>query len=454
MGVIRVKKRRKMTTAQILILGFLCVILIGASLLHLPLSSRSGAPVPFADCVFTAVSATCVTGLVVTDTALTWSGFGQAVILLMIQIGGLGFMTLAVMLSNLMRRRVSARERVILANSYNLISFEGLMPFVRRIFGGTLLIELCGAVALSFRFIPLYGWGKGIWRSVFHSVSAFCNAGFDLMGEESGAFTSLTSFVRDPLVNITVMLLIMIGGIGFVVWDDILYYVKERRRFSVYTKLVLTVSAILWIGGALIVAIPEWNNPATLGMMSPGEKIMASLFQSVTFRTAGFNTISLGDMHTLPKLASVLIMFVGGASGSTAGGVKVGTVGILVYAAVLHACGRKHITVFRRTVPSDDAIRAFTVVTVQFLVTVIGALFLIGDGAELMTALFETFSASATVGLSLGLTPTLSSASKVVVMILMFFGRVGILTIATLLSDKEVREKNQMQYADTHLMIG
>ena len=448
------KKRRKMTTAQILILGFLCVILIGASLLHLPLASRSGAPVPFADCVFTAVSATCVTGLVVTDTALTWSGFGQAVILLMIQIGGLGFMTLAVMLSNLMRRRVSARERVILANSYNLISFEGLMPFVRRIFGGTLLIELCGAVALSFRFIPMYGWGQGIWRSVFHSVSAFCNAGFDLMGSESGAFTSLTSFVRDPLVNITVMLLIMIGGIGFVVWDDVLYYVKERRRFSVYTKLVLTVSAILWIGGALIVAIPEWNNPATLGMMNPGEKIMASLFQSVTFRTAGFNTISLGDMHTLPKLASVLIMFVGGASGSTAGGVKVGTVGILVYAAVLHACGRKHITVFRRTVPSEDVIRAFTVVTVQFLVTVIGALFLIGDGAELMTALFETFSASATVGLSLGLTPTLSLASKIVVMILMFFGRVGILTIATLLSDKEVREKNQMQYADTHLMIG
>lgn len=448
------KKRRKMTTAQILILGFLCVILIGASLLHLPLASRSGAPVPFADCVFTAVSATCVTGLVVTDTALTWSGFGQAVILLMIQIGGLGFMTLAVMLSNLMRRRVSARERVILANSYNLISFEGLMPFVRRIFGGTLLIELCGAVALSFRFIPMYGWGQGIWRSVFHSVSAFCNAGFDLMGSESGAFTSLTSFVRDPLVNITVMLLIMIGGVGFVVWDDILYYVKERRRFSVYTKLVLTVSAVLWIGGALIVAIPEWNNPATLGMMNPGGKIMASLFQSVTFRTAGFNTISLGDMHTLPKLTSVLIMFVGGASGSTAGGVKVGTVGILVYAAVLHACGRKHITVFRRTVPAEDVIRAFTVVTVQFLVTVIGALFLIGDGAELMMALFETFSASATVGLSLGITPTLSLASKIVVMILMFFGRVGILTIATLLSDKEVREKNQMQYADTHLMIG
>ena len=448
------RKKRGLTTPQILILGFLCVILIGASLLHLPIASRSGTPVPFADCAFTAVSATCVTGLVVTDTALTWSGFGQAVILLMIQIGGLGFMTLAVMLSNLMRRRVSARERVILANSYNLISFEGLMPFVRRIFGGTLLIELCGAVALSFRFIPMYGWGQGIWRSVFHSVSAFCNAGFDLMGTESGAFTSLTSFARDPLINITVMLLIMIGGIGFVVWDDILYYIKERRRFSVYTKLVLTVSAVLWIGGALVVAIPEWNNPATLGALQPGEKVMASLFQSVTFRTAGFNTISLGDMHTVPKLASVLIMFVGGASGSTAGGVKVGTIGILVYAAVLHACGRKHITVFRRTVPSEDVIRAFTVVTVQFLVTMVGAFFLIGDGADMMMALFETFSASATVGLSLGLTPTLSLASKIVVMTLMFFGRVGILTIATLLSDKEVQEKNQMQYADTHLMIG
>ena len=449
------RKKRGLTTPQILILGFLCVILIGASLLHLPIASRSGTPVPFADCAFTAVSATCVTGLVVTDTALTWSGFGQAVILVMIQIGGLGFMTLAVMLSNLMRRRVSARERVILANSYNLISFEGLMPFVRRIFGGTLLIELCGAVALSFRFIPMYGsvW-QGIWRSVFHSVSAFCNAGFDLMGTESGAFSSLTSFARDPLINITVMLLIMIGGIGFVVWDDILYYIKERRRFSVYTKLVLTVSAVLWIGGALVVAIPEWNNPATLGALQPGEKVMASFFQSVTFRTAGFNTISLNDMHAVPKLASVLIMFVGGASGSTAGGVKVGTVGILMYAAILHACGRKHITVFRRTVPSEDVIRAFTLVTVQFFVTMLGAFFLIGDGADLMTALFETFSASATVGLSLGLTPTLSLASKIVVMTLMFFGRVGILTIATLLSDKEVQEQNQMQYADTHLMIG
>lgn len=448
------RKKRGLTTPQILILGFLCVILIGASLLHLPIASRSGTPVPFADCAFTAVSATCVTGLVVTDTALTWSGFGQAVILVMIQIGGLGFMTLAVMLSNLMHRRVSARERVILANSYNLISFEGLLPFVRRIFGGTLLIELCGAVALSFRFIPMYGWGQGIWRSVFHSVSAFCNAGFDLMGTESGAFTSLTSFARDPLINITVMLLIMIGGIGFVVWDDILYYIKERRRFSVYTKLVLTVSAVLWIGGALVVAIPEWNNPATLGALQPGEKVMASFFQSVTFRTAGFNTISLGDMHALPKLASVLIMFVGGASGSTAGGVKVGTVGVLIYAAILHACGRKHITVFRRTIPSEDVIRAFTLVTVQFFVTMLGAFFLIGDGADLMTALFETFSASATVGLSLGLTPTLSLASKIVVMTLMFFGRVGILTIATLLSDKEVQEQNQMQYADTHLMIG
>ena len=448
------RKKRGLTTPQILILGFLCVILIGASLLHLPIASRSGTPVPFADCAFTAVSATCVTGLVVTDTALTWSGFGQAVILLMIQIGGLGFMTLAVMLSNLMRRRVSARERVILANSYNLISFEGLLPFVRRIFGGTLLIELCGAVALSFRFIPMYGWGQGIWRSVFHSVSAFCNAGFDLMGTESGAFTSLTSFARDPLINITVMLLIMIGGIGFVVWDDILYYIKERRRFSVYTKLVLTVSAVLWIGGALVVAIPEWNNPATLGALQPGEKVMASFFQSVTFRTAGFNTISLGDMHALPKLASVLIMFVGGASGSTAGGVKVGTVGVLIYAAILHACGRKHITVFRRTIPSEDVIRAFTLVTVQFFVTMLGAFFLIGDGADLLAALFETFSASATVGLSLGLTPTLSLASKIVVMTLMFFGRVGILTIATLLSDKEVQEQNQMQYADTHLMIG
>ena len=448
------KKRRGLTTAQVLIIGFLAVILIGASLLHLPIASRSGEAIPFLDCAFTAVSATCVTGLIVVDTAITWSGFGQAVILVMIQIGGLGFMTLAVMLSSLMRRRVSARERVLLANSYNLISFEGLMPFVRRIFGGTLLIELCGAIALAFRFIPRFGWGKGIWYSVFHSVSAFCNAGFDLMGTESGSFTSLTAFARDPLINVTIALLIMIGGIGFVVWDDILYWIKERRRFSVYTKLVLTVSAVLWIGGALIVAIPEWNNPATLGPMEPWEKVMASVFQSVTFRTAGFNTIALDSMHMLPKMVSVIIMFIGGASGSTAGGVKVGTFGLLIYSAVLYASGRKQITVIRRTVPTADVVRVFTLVTVQICVTMIGAFFLIGDGADLMAALFETFSASATVGLSLGLTPTLSAASRWIVMILMFFGRVGILTIATLLNDKEVQERNQMQYAETHLMIG
>lgn len=448
------KKRRGLTTAQSIILGFLAVIFTGALLLHLPISSRSGVSVPFFDCIFTAVSATCVTGLVVVDTALTWSGFGQAVILFMIQIGGLGFMTMAVMLSTLVRRRVSARERVLLANSYNLLSFEGLMPFVRRIFGGTMLIELCGAIVLAFRFIPRFRWGKGIWYSVFHSVSAFCNAGFDLMGTESGSFTSLTSFARDPLINVTIALLIMIGGIGFVVWDDILYWIKERRRFSVYTKLVLTVSAVLWIGGALIVAIPEWNNPATLGGLNLWEKVMASFFQSVTFRTAGFNTIALDKMHMLPQMASLLIMFIGGASGSTAGGVKVGTFGLLIYSACLYAFGRKHITVFRRTVPKDDVIRVFTLVTVQLSVTLLGAFILIGGGVDLMPALFETFSASATVGLSLGVTPTLSAVGRLVIMTLMFFGRVGILTVATLLCDKGVQEQNQMQYADVHLMIG
>jgi trk system potassium uptake protein TrkH len=274
------------------------------------------------------------------------------------------------------------------------------------------------------------------------------------MGEESGAFTNLTSFVRDPLINITVALLIMIGGIGFVVWDDVLHWIRERRRFSVYTKLVLTVSAVLWIGGTVMIAVPEWNNPATLGALNPSEKVMAAFFQSVTFRTAGFNTIALDKMHMLPQTASLLIMFIGGASGSTAGGVKVGTFGLLIYSACLYAFGRKHITVFRRTVPKDDVIRVFTLITVQFSVTLLGALILIGSGVDLMPALFETFSASATVGLSLGVTPTLSAVGRLVIMTLMFFGRVGILTVATLLCDKGVQEQNQMQYADIHLMIG
>ncbi len=448
------KKRRGLRATQVLVIGFFAVIFVGALLLHLPLASRDRSATPLPDCLFTAVSATCVTGLVVVDTALHWSAFGQGVILAMIQIGGLGFMTVAVLLSWLMKRRISPRERIILASSYNLTSLEGMSHLMRRILLGTALFEGAGALALMVRFIPRCGIGQGIWKSVFHSVSAFCNAGFDLMGVESGAFSSLTAFADDTLVSVTISLLIVIGGIGFIVWDDLYEWLRTRNPITVYTKAVFVVSAALWLLGILAVAVSEWNNPLTLGALTPPKKLLAAAFQSVTFRTAGFNTISLSDMGDAPKLFSLLLMFVGGASGSTAGGVKVVTFGVVTAAVWQYVRGHARVTMFRRTVPHTDVLRACTVILVQLAVTMTGALILISAGYPLMPSLFETFSAGATVGLSLGLTPALTPLCRAVLMVLMYFGRVGILTVTTAFREKTVEEENQLRRADVQLMIG
>ena len=448
------KIRRGLSATQILVVGFILVIVAGASLLHLPVSSRNGETTPFLDCLFTSVSATCVTGLVVVDTATHWSTFGHIIILLMIQTGGLGFMTIAALLSMLLRRNVSPRERILLANSYNLSSFEGLVPLVRRVLCGTMFFEVCGAILLSSRFIPLFGLGRGLWMGLFHSVSAFCNAGFDLLGGYTGAFSSLTGFVEDPTVSLTIAALIMIGGIGFIVWDDIYEWLSRRNPLTVYTKLVLSISCTLWVGGTLIYAVQEWNNPATLGVLGTPDKVTAAFFQAVTMRTAGFNTISLNDMTSVSQIVSLLLMFIGGASGSTAGGVKVVSFALVFYAVWVLASGRRHITLFRRTVSVDTLMRAFTLCGIQFIITMAAALVLLSADCELMPALFEVFSASGTVGLTLGLTPTLQVIPRIVVMILMYFGRVGILTIAMAGHTKSIDEQNQMRYADAHLMIG
>ncbi len=450
----RLTTHNGLSATQVLVIGFFVMIVVGTLLLHCPFAAQDGKMTPIFDCLFTAVSATCVTGLVVVDTALHWSGFGQAVILVMIQIGGLGFMTVALMLATLVKRHISPRERILLANSYNLNSLEGMLPLLRRVVCGTALFEGVGAAVLAIRFIPLFGIGDGIWRSVFHSVSAFCNAGFDLMGSLSGPFSSMTYFVSDPLVMLTLAALIMIGGIGFIVWDDVYEWLRARNPITVYTKTVVTVSAVLWTVGMLVVAVPEWNNPLTLGPLGTGEKLLASFFQSVTFRTAGFNTISLSDMSAFSQTASLLLMFIGGASGSTAGGVKVVTFGILVLAVWQYARGRQYCTVFGRTVPQGDVIRAFLVIIVQFFVTVTGAMILIGCGYPLLSSLFETFSAGATVGLSLGLTPQLTTLCRITLTALMYFGRVGILTVATAFRERSVDDENRLMRAEVRFLIG
>lgn len=439
--------------ARVLTVGFAVLILIGTLLLMLPLSSADGTSTDFLTCLFTSTSASCVTGLVLCDTATAWSEFGHAVILCMIQIGGIGFMTVALMLSLIVRRSITPKERLIAAQSFNITTFSGVVRLVKKIAAGTLIIELAGAAVLSIRFIPIFG-ARGIWYSVFTSISAFCNAGFDLMGAYSGKFSSLTAFSDDVLVNITVAALIIIGGIGFIVWDELLKFFKDKKRLSAYTKLVLIISAILIFGGALIIAALEWNNPATMGDMSVKNKLLSSFFQSVTARTAGFNTIDLTCMQPLTKLLFLGLMFIGGCSGSTAGGVKIGTAAVAFFGVLSILRGKKEVVIFRRRVVPNNVLRAYGVIALQFAVTVAGGVIISTCGCSIMSAMFEAFSASATVGVSLSLTGSLNIFGKLAAIIMMYFGRVGILTVSYAIMSKMSDSEPVYRCADARMLIG
>lgn len=442
-------------TTRIIILGFLAVVLVGTILLSLPMSSNDGEFTNPIDAAFTAVSATCVTGLVTLDTATHWSLFGQIIILLMIQIGGLGFMTVAVMLSLLIKRAVTPKERMLVAMSYNIDNYDKTGELMRRIWIGTLCIEGAGAAVLATRFIPLFGVGEGIYKSIFHAVSAFCNAGFDLFGSLSGKFSSLSYFAEDPVVNITLMFLIVVGGIGFIVWNDIVNFIVRKKRISVYSKFVLMITLILLLGGTFIFALLEWNNPGTIGEMSIGNKMMASAFQSVTLRTAGFAAIDQAKLTEPAQLISVILMFIGGASGSTAGGVKVGTVGVIVCTIWATALGKRDAVVFKRRISSASFMRAVTVVSIQLVLVLIGTMVVTESmGCSAITALFEASSASATVGISLGITPNLNIISKLVIMALMFLGRVGILTVTYGIMVNYSESHSIISYPDANMLIG
>lgn len=413
----------------------------------------------FRTALFTATSATCVTGLIAVDTGIHWSVFGEAVILTLIQVGGLGFMTMAVMMSMFIKRRITPRERLLVAQSLGLSGVGGTLRLVRRILIGTFSVEAIGAVALATQFIPIFGVAKGIWYSIFHSISFFCNAGFDILDGTcgyGGGFSSLTSFAGNRVVEITVMLLIIIGGIGFIVWDDIVNLIKERKRVSVYSKFVLTITAALIALGALLVAIFEWNNPETLAGKSAIDKIFACLFQSVTTRTAGVDMINNAAMTESTKLICMLLMFIGGASGSTAGGIKVGTLGVIICAMIAFARGDDELTVYNRTVPHKTVIRALTVVGLDFAAVIAATLVITAtsDGVGVIDALYEAFSGIATVGLSLSLTPTLSLAGHIALILLMFFGRVGVLTITYSLILRGVKKSKLIKHPDVDIMIG
>ncbi|MBQ1196230.1 MAG: Trk family potassium uptake protein [Clostridia bacterium] len=448
------KKRRKpLGTATVMALGFLAIIALGTILLTLPISSAEGKLTSPLTALFTAVSATCVTGLVVVETGLYWSLFGKIVIITLIQIGGLGFMTMAVLLSIIIRRRLSPRDRVLVAASYGITDFGGINVLVKRILLGTLCIEGAGALLLSIRFIPEFGFSKGLGYGVFHSISAFCNAGFDILGNGN----SMGAYAKDPLVSITLMLLVLLGGIGFPVWNEFIGH-KKRQKFSAYTKFVLILSAIYVVGGALVVALLEWNNPATLGEMSFGAKVLNSFFQSVTWRTAGFTAVDNAALNEETKLFGLFWMFSGGASASTAGGVKIATIGVIMLAAYSVAVGKSEINFMRRRIPFDVMMRALSLVVIQLILTVAATIICTvacgGMDVEGIDILYEIVSAGATVGLTAGLTPLLPPSALIVIIFMMYFGRVGILTVTFSLLGKAVRGSSSISYPDANILIG
>ncbi len=429
------KKYLKMSHVQIIALGFFLIIMIGTGLLMLPVSTSDGQGAAFLEALFTATSASCVTGLVVQDTATYWSTFGQGVILTMIQIGGLGFMTIATMFFLLLRRRVHLRGRELLTESISVSQVGGIMRLAKKILLGTFLLEGAGALLLMVRFVPLYG-RRGIWMSVFHSISAFCNAGFDLMGQYTGKYSSFTFFADDWLVNLVIMALIVIGGVGFIVWDDILTYKFSIKKYHLHSKIVLWMTTILIFGGAALFLIVERN--ATGAGLSVGDQILAALFDSVTARTAGFNTVDTAGLSDSGKLLTIALMFIGGSPGSTAGGVKTTTIVVLFLYSFSYMRSNRSTSIFGRSL-EDDALRKASAVFFTNLMLALGVIIVISSIQRLpvMDLMFEAFSAIGTVGMSTGITRELNDIARVLIIFLMYCGRVGSLSFANALAGKK-----------------
>ena len=415
-------------------LGFLVVILAGAGLLCLPFASK-GEAVSFSDALFTATSATCVTGLVVRDTFTTWTGFGQGVILLLIQLGGLGLMTVITLCSYALGKHLGLYSRKVLMQSAGNMSLSGVGSLIRRIIPFSFVLEGAGALLLSIRFIPEFGWGKGIWYAVFHAISAFCNAGFDLMGAKQ-PFSSMTDYVHDPLVSITLCVLIVVGGLGFLVWRDLRQNGLHWNKYQLHTKLVLTVNLLLLLGGAVLFLIFEWD--AAMEGMSFGQKLLASVFQSVTTRTAGFNTVDLSRLSESGTLLTNVLMMIGGSPGSTAGGIKTTTVAVLFLSTLASARGKYRVNAFRYSIDRDTIRQACSIVVIYLSLAFVSIMLLCAtDGVSGKAASVEVCSAVATVGLTLGITPGLTLAGKLLLILLMYAGRIGGLSFVLLFGEKK-----------------
>ena len=448
--MLKKKWHNKLTATRTIAIGFLGIILAGTVLLALPIASADGKAVDLLTALFTATSATCVTGLVVVDTYSGWAAFGKTVLLTLIQIGGLGFMTIGVFVAVLMKKNIGLKERGILQESMNMLQIGGIVRLVKKITIGTFLIEGVGAVLLSIRFIPQMGWIRGIGNGIFHSISAFCNAGFDLMGKTE-EYSSLVSYSGDVLVNITIMALIVTGGIGFLVWDDLQ---KKKLRFKEYllhTKIVLVVTASLLFGGALLIYLFERNH--LMADMGAGEKVLTSLFASVTARTAGFNTIDVGGMSASSKLVTIVLMFIGGSPGSTAGGIKTTTFAVMLIFVWANLRNSHGSNIFGRRLEEEEIRKASIVVTINLLLAVAAAVILCGmQSFPMEDVLLEVFSAIGTVGMSSGITRQLNTVARVIIIFLMYCGRIGSMTFA--LSFTERKKVAPVQLPAEKIIIG
>ena len=446
------KSRRAISISRVIALTFLGLILLGAALLNLPAASRDGRSAGAMVSLFTATSATCVTGLVLRDTWSQWSGFGQTVILIMIQIGGLGFMSAASLAYFSLRRKVSIQQQMVMAESIGATNMGDVVVHQKRLLIRAFAVEGIGAGLLTVRFMAEYPFLQALKLGIFHAVSGFCNAGFDILGFRTPG-ASLMDYQRDPAVCLILSVLVILGGLGFLVWDEVL---RERRpaRWSVYTKLVIITTGALLAAGMAVTCLLEWNNPGTLGPLSPGEKLLAAFFQSVTLRTAGFAALDQGMLTPAGKGFSLLMMLIGGSSGSTAGGLKTVTFVVLFMFLWNRMRGHRTVSVFHRTITDDHVMNAIVIFVLMITLAFFSALVICATSPlDLADALYESVSAIGTVGLSAGGTARMSMPAQMLIMLLMYFGRVGVLTISMgFLKKKPAGEK--YRYANTELLIG
>ena len=447
----RLYRRSGFNALPMIAAGFLSIILLGSLLLALPVASATGVPVPWFDTLFTATSAVCVTGLVVVDTGTVYSTFGHMVLLVLIQLGGLGFMTFATLVFRVLGKSISMRGRMIIQDSLNEDDMGGIVGLITWVARSAVTVEAVGAALFSIRLIPAYGVGKGIFFSVFHAVSAFCNAGFDLFG----GGRSLTGYTGDVLMNLTAVMLVVVGGFGFAALHDIL--TKRRfQRYRLHTKLVIVSYFALLVGGMLIVLVLEWNNPATLGPLSFKDKLLAALFQSVTLRTAGFNTIDQAGLRDSTKLIGGFLMLIGAAPASTGGGIKVTTLAILVLTVRMVARGESSIVVFERRIDKALVQRtvAITFIAIGVAFVDVCALSILQPGAAFLDLYYECVSAVGTVGISAIGSANLVPLARVLIIITMFIGRIGPLSMALLFTKSQSRDRELLRYPEDRVMIG